>query len=228
MNPNQPSSRQKAAPHLKRVQIDKTQARMLATVIGASVISMFALVAAKSYFSQANYLNKVAGKKEVAVKQLKSNKEAAIKLEASYKSFAGQSPNLIGGSATGTGERDGDNGRLILDALPSKYDFPALATSIEKLLVGYKINTINGTDDATTQSASTDSTQPIEMPFSVDVTTTYENATNVLKTFEKSIRPFQITDLSITGTNTILNLNISAKTYYQPAKDMKITSEEVK
>lgn len=218
------------APNLsKRVQVDKTQAVMLGIVIGASFITMFALVASKSFFSQANYLNKVAGQKEKAVKQLKSNKDAVGSLVDSYKKFAEQNPNLIGGSSTGNGERDGDNGRLVLDALPSKYDFPALATSLEKLLNGYTINSITGNDDVVAQSSDGAASEgTVDMPFTIDVSTDYAGMQRLAGTFEKSIRPFQIQKLELTGTNTKLQATITAKTFYQPEKAVKIELKEVK
>lgn len=217
-----------ATPHLsKRVQIDKTQAVMLGLVVAASVVTMFSLVASKTYFSQANYLNKVAGKKEKAVKQLKANKDAVSTLVKSYQSFASQDPNLIGGTPPGKGERDGDNGRLVLDALPSKYDFPALATSLEKLLAGYTINSINGSDAGSSQTNSVQ-IKPIAMPFTLDVSSDYAGIQKLSGTFEKSIRPFQILGIKLNGTNAILQATITAQTFYQPEKNLKIGSEVVK
>jgi hypothetical protein len=216
------------APHqTKRVQVDKTQAIMLGIVIGASIITMFGLVASKSFFSQASYLGKVAGEKEKAVKQLKANKDAVGKLTESYKSFAAQNPNLIGGNSTGSGERDGDNGRLVLDALPSKYDFPALATSLEKLLSGYAINSVTGTDDIAAQATDTKS-QPVDMPFKLDVSSDYAGMVKLTQTFEKSIRPFQVEKLELAGTNSKLQATITAKTFYQPEKDLKIETKVIK
>jgi hypothetical protein len=211
----------------KHVQIDKTQAVMLGFVVGASVITMFALVASKTYFAQAKYLNKVAGKKETAVKQLKDNKAAVSTLVKSYQSFASQNPNLIGGVNSGSSERDGDNGRLVLDALPSKYDFPALATSLEKLLAGYTINSISGSDDVAAQTDGS-VTAPVTMPFTLDVSSDYAGIQKLSTTLEKSIRPFQITSIKLSGTNTILQATIKAQTFYQPEKNLKIGSEVVK
>lgn len=211
----------------KRIQVDKTQAVMLGLVIGASVITVFALVASKSFFSQATYLNHVSSEKEKAVKQLKSNKEAVSTLVASYKSFANQNPNLIGGNSKASGERDGDNGRLILDALPSKYDFPALATSIEKLLTGYAINSITGNDDETAQAAGTVS-QPVPMPFTIDIKSDYAGIQKLSSTFEKSIRPLQIQSMVLSGTNNNIQASITAQTFYQPEKDLKIVMKVVK
>ena len=211
----------------KRKQVDKAQATMLAIVIGAVVVTVFCLVASKSLFTQAGYLGRVAGEKQKAVDQLKLNKEAVSKLVASYKAFASQNPNLIGGVSTGTGDRDGDNGRLVLDALPSKYDFPALATSLEKLLTGYTINEISGSDDAVSQEQVANA-QIVDMPFTLDVASDYAGIRTLMQTFEKSIRPFQIETVEISGTNTKLQTIIKAKTFYQPEKDLKIDKKVVK
>lgn len=211
----------------KRVQLDKAKATMLGILVGASVITVFSLVASKSFFSQANYLRKVAGKKEKALDTLKKNKEAVGKLEAAFESFSGQNPNLIGGNSTGTGDKDGDNARLVLDALPSKYDFPALATSLEKLLQGYTINNISGSDDTSTQEQS-ENAELVEIPFEIGVESDYANTRAMVQKFEKSIRPFQIQTLTVTGSNAQLQTAISAKTFYQPEKDLKVSSEVVK
>jgi len=211
----------------KRIQVGKAQAMMLGFVIGSSVVTVFSLMVAKTYFSQANYLNKISNGKEKAVNQLKSNKEAVSALVTAYQSFASESPNLIGGNSDGNGSRDGDNGRLVLDALPSKYDFPALATSLEKMLTGYQINSITGTDDATVQEKVVD-VKTVEMPFSMSLTTDYSGLQKLMGTLEKSIRPFQLNKLSLTGSNNSLQVDINAKTFFQPEKTITINSEAVK
>lgn len=210
----------------KRARVDKDKSIIFAVVSVAAIITVAALMMAKGLWSQANYLNSVADKKETAVNQLKDNKEAVVSLEAAYKTFKDQNPNLLGGSSTGTEDRDGDNARLILDSLPSKYDFPALATSLERLLTGYEINGISGTDDTVSQAAAPTG-NVIEMPFSVDVTTNYENLKSLINSFNRSIRPFQIMTLKFRGTSDNLQANIQAKTYYQPEHGLEITSEVV-
>lgn len=236
----------------KRVQVDKAQALMLAIVVGASLITVFSLVASRAFFAQARYLDRVATKKEAAVKQLKANKAAVSTLVTSYKAFAEQNPNLIGGNTDGTAERDGDNARLVLDALPSKYDFPALATSLEKLLTGYAINEISGSDESAAQDqasgiATTDTTTEavtpeivdtvpggagsvtlVEMPFTIAATSDYAGIQRMFTTFEKSIRPFQVKSIELTGTNAKLKAVVTAQTFYQPEKDLTITTEDVK
>jgi len=212
----------------KQLQVDKAQATMLGIVIGVSVVCVFSLVASKQLFSQANYLRKVASQKEDAVEQLKSNKTAVTSLVESYDKFAGQNPNLLGGNAASrAADRDGDNARLILDALPSKYDFPAMATSLEKLLGGNTINSIKGTDDLVTQEDLEES-KIVDMPFEFEVDTTYVGMRTLIGTFEKSIRPFHIQKLKMLGQNGRVVGTITAKTFYQPEKNLKIEKQVVK
>ncbi len=209
----------------KRVQVDKAQSTLFIIVAVASLITVFGLVASKSYFSEAGYLNRVADEKQTALDQLKANKNAVDQLVEKYKDFANKDTNIIAGSKTGTGPRDGDNPRLILDALPSKYDFPALATSIEKLLTGYKINSINGTDDSLNQIAGTTA---VEIPFTADVESTYVNIKTLVGYFQNSIRPFQYQSLQLTGVDNGVQSIMKAKTYYQPEKDLTIQTKEIK
>ena len=72
----------------------------------------------------------LAKAKEKAHQQLDKNLKAFDSLVVSYKSFEGKSTNVIGGNASGTGDNDGKNSKIILDALPSSSDFPALTSSI--------------------------------------------------------------------------------------------------
>ncbi len=122
----------------------------------------------------------------------------------------------------------------MLELLPSKYDFPALATSLEKLVKGQSLGlqSIAGTDDEANQqqAASSDSPKPIEMPFKVGVKGGYDNIQNLISVFERSIRPFNIAQLSFTAGQAggDLTLEIDAKTYYQPETGFEPKSQVVK
>lgn len=220
-------------PTTKRVQIDKANVVVVAAVSVAAFFTFFSLVAVKSLWSQRSYQAKVIEKREKARDQLKANKTAADKLTDSYKQFVSEPVNVIGGNPTGNGERDGDNARIILDALPSKYDFPALATSLEKLAKGQNltIQSITGTDDELNQSGTADNPTPqaVEMPFKVAVSGSYANTQQLVSVFERSIRPFYINELLITANGDgNVSVAIDAKTFYQPEKSLKFKSEVVK
>jgi len=66
------------------------------------------------------------------------------------------------------------------------------------------------------------------MPFQVIVQGNYNSVQNVVNAFERSVRPFQIQSMELSGDQSQLTLNITAKTYWQPAKSLNINTEVVK
>ncbi len=215
---------------LKQLAIDKDNTAIVVAVGLAAFIIIFSLVASNALLKQRSYQSTVIGKKKVALKQLKQNEKEVEKLKQSYQTFASAPQNVLGGNPSGTGEKDGDNPRLILDALPSKYDFPALATSLEKVFKPYNIESITGTDDEVAQAAATASgtPQPVEIPFTIAMNGSAQNSKEILQLFEKSIRPVQVEKLTISGRANQLKINVTAKTYFQPQKKFDVTSEKVK
>lgn len=216
----------------KRLQIDKANTTMVIVVAASSFIFVFSLIATKALWSQRGYQQRVISKKEKARDQLKANVTASKTLVTAYQSFITQQQNVIGGSSTGTGAKDGDNGKIVLDALPSKYDFPALANSLSNLLTTSKIttNNISGNDDELAQENNAASNDPkaVSIPFDVSVTGSSSNIQNLITIFEKSIRPITINSLSFSGSDSSLTLAIKGNTYYQPAKSLTISTEVVK
>jgi hypothetical protein len=218
----------------KRALISKANSTMVLATGIAAFVFIFSAVASKALFSQAAYQNKVISQKRKALSTLKSDIGAVDTLKASYKSFVETPRNVLGGNPTGTGDQDGDNAKIVLDALPSKYDFPALTASLEKLITsqGLEIQAINGTDQeadqATKQSSPTPA--PIEVPFQVRVSGSSESVKNLLDVFERSIRPVQVQKVEIDsaaqGGNVVAI--IDAQTFYQPEKSLKIKTEVVK
>jgi hypothetical protein len=140
----------------KRTAISKSNAQVVLVVAIASFVTVFCLVAAKTVLSQNSYQSRVIKAKTTAHKQLVINIAAAGSLVSSYDTFVSPSTNIIGGNTTGTGDKDGDSGKIILDALPSSYDFPALASSLEKILTSQnlKVSSISGIDDQVNQGAN--------------------------------------------------------------------------
>lgn len=244
--------------------IDKANSSIVIAVGVAAFLTAFSLVASRSLLAKRSYQSRVIAKQEQARDQLKKNIEAVDTLKASYRGFVDRPQNIMGGNATGDSERDGDNAKIVLDALPSKYDFPALIASIEKILVdrNYNIQSINGTDDEINQNPSVDpsqiggaapvaadssttgqSTAPltttaaptvgaaVDMPFELTAEGTYTSMIDLLKVFDKSIRPLNVQrlTLSIGGDESkSVQLTIQGKSFYQPEKALNIKSEVVK
>ena len=220
------------SPSSKRVLIDRANSTVVIFAGVAAFIFVFSLVATKTLISQSSYQNRVISAKRTTLKRLKADVQAANQLESSYQGFTSTSQNLIGGDPNGTGPKDGDNTKIVLDALPSTYDFPALITSIEVLANSQNvtISSITGTDDEVAQAANQSSASPqsVPMPFQLAVTGDYTGIQNVISQFEHSIRPVQVQSLSITGGQDKLTMNLSAQSYYQPAKALNITTKVVK
>lgn len=217
---------------LKRVQINKANTVMVAATAIAAFVVAFSLVSARALLSKRTYQSHVISKKEAAVDQLDANIQATNSLVNSYKAFISTSSNVIGGNPSGTGDKDGDNAKLILDALPSQYDFPAVTSSLEKLAKdnGYAITSIGGTDDqvAQTEGESASEPAPVPMPFTLNLTTDLDGSKKLFGLFERSIRPFKVNSLTIAANANKLDITLNAQTYYQPGKSLTIKKEVVK
>lgn len=217
----------------KRVAISKANAQMVAIVAAACFISVFCLFAAKAVWSQDTYRAKVIKAKETAHKQLSTNVKTYSQLKQSYEKFDNTTTNAIGGNKDGGGDNDGSNSKIILDALPSTYDFPALASSIEKIMSdrGLKVTGITGTDDQVSQQTNASSNEPktVVIPFSFTVDSAdYGSVQKLVTALEHSIRPIVIDNLSLSGSNSKMTITVSAHTYYQPAKNLNIKKQVVK
>lgn len=217
---------------IKHLQIDKAKSRILAVVSVAAIITIFSLFVTKSMLTKANYQRRVINEKHKVVNQLKDNIKSTKTLITQYKMFAEQNPNVLGGDISGIDNLDGDNARITLDALPSKYDAPALASSIEKLLLerNVSIQSIDVTDD---QASNPDQAQamPVATPvsFSFEAGSDFKTSQQLIMDFERSIRPFDAITLELSGSDTSLRTKVSVTTYYQPAKSLSLkATKEVK
>lgn len=219
------------APSIKRALIEKSNATIVAVTSVACFIVVFSIVASWSLFSQFMYQNRIISADRQAFDQLTANIKSTKTLEKSYDDFINTATNSIGGNPDGTGPQDGNNAKIILDALPSKYDYPALVTSLENILTSQsvQIQSITGTDDAATQAANQASPNPSPqaMPFQVVVTGNYDSIQKVVNAFERSIRPFQVQTFELAGDQSQLTLTINAQTYWQPAKSLAIRTKVV-
>lgn len=230
----------------KRLQIDKASSTIVVVVGISAFLIAFSLVSIKSLASRRSYQARVIIAQEKARDQLRSNIEAVEQLRVKYDEFAGRQENIIAGSSHGNGARDGDNARIVLDALPSKYDFPGLASSLEKVLVerNYKIQSIGGTDNEASinnggsqsesagvaeSAAITTTGAATDMPFEVSAEGSYKGVIDLLGVFRRSIRPLHIQSVEFSaGDGNKVQVSIKGKSYFQPGKSLNITEEVVK
>ncbi len=216
----------------KRIAIDKANASLIVIISVTVFITVFSIVAIRSLYQQMNYQSKVIDKKETTLAQVKENIEEVSKLNLAYQEFSSGTANILGGNPTGSGDKDGDNARIVLDALPSKYDYPALITSLNKLIQtgGYQVTSITGVDDEVNQANNDASSkpEPIEMPFTIQARIDPTSGKPFFELFERSIRPFVISNILAEVEGGNLEVTVDAKTFFQPEKRMNETEEVVR
>ncbi len=215
----------------KRALIDKANTTTVIAAAVAAFLVVFSLVSSHALLSKAMYQNRVISTKKNTLEQLNKNLAARDDLVKSYEAFVSTSQNIIGGNPAGSGDRDGDNAKIILDALPSKYDFPALASSLEKLATtqGLQIESIVGTDDEVAQAEQQSAAPtPIAMDFQLSVRGAYQQIQGLSEVFEKSIRPIQVQKMTVNSNDGTVTATITAQTFYQPEKKLELRKKVVK
>lgn len=220
---------------VKHFQIQKARSQTTVVIAAAVAITIFSLVSTKSLLSQGAYQRRVINTKHAADAQLEANVTAAKNLVTQYNDVfeEASATNFIGGQSDKSPSAvppNGDNARIILDALPSTYDYPALITSVNQILTqdGVSEAGISGNDQSATQSSDPVATpQPVAMQLTVNGKASYGNIQKLINDFERSIRPFDITSVELTGSESSMNFNMSVTTYFQPPKSLDYTTKEI-
>jgi len=215
----------------KRIAVSKANAQMVAVAAIGSFITVFCIVASNYLLGIRSYQNKIIVADNTANNNFKFNVVAEKRLVNSYAKFVNQNPTLLGTPNSNTGYKY-NNATIILDALPSQYDFPAMVTSVDKILQSnnFDVVSIGGTDQSASISGNNASTdpQPVAMPFSFTINNAnYLSIQALFKELQKSIRPLQIDSLTLSGTDSSMDLTVNAHTYYQPSKIFKIGTETI-
>lgn len=217
---------------IKHAIIDRTNSKMLVAVGIATFLFVFSVFASRALISQSLYHGRVIREKELALRLLKDNEKTVVALKESYDKFESAEKNILGGNPTGTGELDGTNAKIVLDALPSKYDFPALSSSLEKILRdgGYEIGSIGGIEDSALAESSTTASgtvAPVEMPYQFTVNADTEGIKRLLKTLESSIRPIYVDSIQVQSGDTVLQAQVTLRTFFTQPKTFQLGSQEV-
>jgi hypothetical protein len=205
----------------KHLLVDKNNNIILYAAAITVAVVIFAIIAANALAKQMSYQSKVITFRDQANKLLQSNVAAADSIVEAYQQFEGASESVIG-----TADK---NPVVILNALPSKYDFPALTASIEALVrdSGASLKAITGVDEEALAEQDSINPQPIEIPFQINATGNLASIQLLVNKMELSIRPFKIVSLSLMAQDTAIDATISAVTYYQPEKLLDISQYTV-
>jgi hypothetical protein len=220
----------------KSLQINKNQSTILMVIVGTIIVSVFCLTSAKVLLNQALYQRRVINARNASVKQLEEDIKNADALTTQYKTvFLGSAGNnIIGGNSQASDNAappDGNNGKIVLDALPTTYDFPALLTSLSNLLSndGVGAQSIGGSDQVVSiNDEPSYNPQAANIDLTISGSSTYAGTKKLLTDLERSVRPFDVTHISLSGNESSLVMSLSLTTYYQPAKTLSVPSKEVK
>lgn len=207
----------------KHIQIKKAASTVFAAVAVASIVISFSIVFLNILWQTSQYNSRVHNAQERVRDTLKANLAAVDDLRASFSNLE------IGAPLVPKQPADKKNSEVVLDALPSKFDYPALVSAVSNLAeqTDVDLRTFQGNDLGEGAVQKTNKPTTIEIPIDIGVEGSYESIKKFLKGIEDSIRPFKVVTVDIAGTDSQLRVNVSMVTYYQPAFDLELTTQEV-
>lgn len=200
--------------------IKKASSNMFVAIIIASVLVSFSVVSIKFLLDLRSFNSSVQSEQSKVIDTLNTNITNYEQLKEDYGAFEEGSDIL-------SDQGDRTNSTTVFDALPSKYDYPAIVTAIENVarLSGVELTGVAGDDNIEGATLSDPNPQPIEISFSLSLNGSYQSIQRFFTRLEQTIRPYSVRSVQLSGSDSSLRANVSITTYYQPSIDL---SEEVK
>jgi Tfp pilus assembly protein PilO len=197
----------------KRQQIEKSASTVVLAMAVAAFIVSFSLVTMNFLWGLSGHHRRVIAEKSEARGILEQNVENIEPLQTNFNVFE-------------AGDVKSDT---VLDALPSKYDFPALATTMESLVrqSGMTLESFAGDDNESTAVQEETQPVPVEMEFVFAVEGTYSELQDLISSMERTIRPLQIKDMEIKGSDDAIKATMRVITFYQPATTLEVETRTV-
>jgi len=221
----------------KRQQINRANKMMFLWIAGISAVVGIAIVLAVFLVQKIIFGEKVIAAKNDTVSVLTQNLKNVDALRDNIRV-------LNTNEALGKVKlNDSDQAvQSVLDALPAVGNPTALASSLQtKLLTGVPgitIETINvdstddasaGTDAVPTVASMDASASQIGFSFSVSASSNGNDALHqLLQQIERSIRPFNVTNIDVEGQGGKVVMTVSGVSYYEPAQTIQLTQKVVK
>lgn len=202
------------AGNTKRAHIGKSNNVIFISVIIASMVVTISLVSLSFLFKQYQYNQKVINAENKTVKTLESNLVSVENLKTTRSSLNTSSMSE----------------QRILNAMPVSFDYPALASAMDKLASDSKVNLQGsiGSDTSVSSQPPSNNPQSVQIPLTLQVSGNYSNIKKYIKNLELSIRPISVQSITLSGTNSTMQANIVAVTYYQPSKVLSTGIMETK
>lgn len=221
----------------KRTQIAKTNKMMLLWISASSVIIGAAIVVAFYLGQKLIYNERILAEKQKTITTLQNNVAVAPKLESAVRAL-----DVNAALATSKAKESDQAIQVILDALPSDANSPALGASLQnKLLAGIsgltietmQVDPVQGIESLSNNRSSSDkagsSDEVQEITFQFAVRGDQKALKQVLTKLERSIRTIDITSLRIESqSETNQLLAVRARAFYTPAVDIKLYNKVVK
>jgi hypothetical protein len=225
----------------KRQQIAKANRMMFLWVAGVSAVVGVAVVASIFLVQKAMFNEKVLAEKSKTATTLINNNRAVSDLQDQIR-VLNTNENLKKAMVSGEIQPV----QVVLDALPAEANSSAFGASLQKnfltaagiQLDSLTVDPVSGVevqDDASDQTATADTTAGDgtgnQITFSFAVSTSSDNADglkNLLLGLERSIRPIDLTDVTVEAQGDRLILRVDGHTYYQPARTIDLKDKVVK
>ncbi|MGH7196144.1 MAG: hypothetical protein ACREGJ_00010 [Candidatus Saccharimonadales bacterium] len=212
----------------KRQQIETAGKVMFIWVAIAAAALSFCIATTQYLFAKWQYNNKVIGAKYEAIDTLKTNIANAEKLKQEIDGLVANQD-----LASVKADPNYSNTKSILDALPTKFEPAALATSLQQVILarsGVTIEAITVPPEEETNETNQQlpGPTPQELTFSFVVAGSYDQIKNMVADLERTIRPIKINTISLTGNDANLRATLEVITYYQPAKTDVVKNEVIR
>lgn len=184
-----------------RLNLSSLVAGGVVVTVAVVIISGFAL---KSLFGKLNQNNQLLSKKRVAQEQVTKNLEALSQLSQQYSAL-------------------GPKRTLILDALPTTPNFPAIVSMMEELSknAGVELLSVAPSEIESTGRV----TGAAQYQFTASISGSYDSFKEFLRNVELSLRPMAITTMKISGNSSLLGVDMTISTYYQAEFDTSLKTE---
>lgn len=222
----------------KRQQISNANRTMFVWVAAVSAVVGIAIVGSVLLYQKAAFNERVLSLKDKTVSTLRENNKVVPDLEDKIRQM-----NTNQALKDVMGPNQTQPIRVVLDALPSEANSPALGSSlqtkflndpalrIESLTVDPVVGVESQTSSNVKDASSTASTNANEITFRFAVSVDINNANalkELLQRLERSIRAVDITSLKIEAQSNRLLLSVEGRAFYEPAKTVQLQEQAVK
>lgn len=208
----------------KRQQIKNANQMTFIWIMIASAAVVFCLVTAQFLVRQAWFNQKVINERAKTQSTLANNIKNYDKLKQSVEKLVAD-PNLAKVKAN-----ESDTAyKVVLDSLPVTNDGTVLGSSLLQIILpksGASVTSLTAGD--ATLGVTEVTPDDNQTPFDFTASSSYGQAAAMLKDLERSIRPISVTELTLQGSDTTLNVQVKGQSYYEPEQTITLGKTVVK